>query len=91
MYKRQLQAGADGEFRVEVYRYDNGAKLTTNHEYLKPDAGTVIVEATNLANELGAARPTQHAAVGKRGKWLVHVLGPDRARCEAIVRAAAGR
>lgn len=86
-----LKAGAGEAYRVEVYRYDNGAKLTTNYEYLKPDAGTVIVEATNMANELGAARPKTQTAVGKRGKWVVHVMGPERAQCEALVRAAIGR
>ena len=86
-----LNAGDAGEYRVEVYRYDNGAKLTTNYEYLKPDAGTAIVEATNIANELGAARPSTHSAVGKRGKWVVHVMGPNKATCEALVRAAVGR
>ena len=83
-----LYAGGESAYRVEVYRYDNSAKLTTNFEYLKPDAGTAVVEATNLASEFGAAPPTTQTAVGKRGKWVVHVMGPDRAMCEAIVRAA---
>lgn len=83
---RHWQMSVDG-YRVELFQYDNHAKLVKNLEYLKPDAGTVMVEATNLAQQLGAApNPNLPTAVDRKGNWMLLVTGEEKAKCVEIVR-----
>jgi hypothetical protein len=83
---RHWQMTVDG-YRVELFRYDNHAKLVKNLEYLKPDAGSVMVEASNLAQQLGAApNPNLPTAVDRKGDWMLLVQGEDKTKCVEIVR-----
>lgn len=73
------------DYRIDLYRYANEGKIAKNHGYLKPDVGSAIVESMNLAQQLGAA-PSKNlpTAVQRKGMWLFHVRGEDKARCRAL-------
>jgi hypothetical protein len=84
---QQWDFKVDGGYSIEVYRYAESAKLTKNLEYLKTDPGTAIVEVSGIAEQLGA-RPSRDlpSAVGKKGKWMIHVRGEDRGQCGMLVK-----
>ncbi|MEK7793112.1 MAG: hypothetical protein AAB353_01210 [Candidatus Hydrogenedentota bacterium] len=85
--EQQWDFTVDGGYKIEVYRYAKSAKLTKNLEYLKTDPGSAMVEASGLAQNLGA-RPSRDlpSAVGKKGKWMIHVRGEDRGQCGMLVK-----
>lgn len=72
-------------YRIEVYRYDSEGKIAKNREYLKPDPGEKMVEAMNLAQQLGAAESKNlPSAVARKGMWLIHVVGEDESFCNTL-------
>ena len=73
-------------YRVEVLRYTDRGKIANNLVYLKPDAGSLMVESMNIAQSLGATRPTEKSHAGRKGMFIVYVRGPDRSKCETLAR-----
>lgn len=73
--------------QVDVYRYDNEGKLAKQMEYQKPDAGSVIVEAWNLSESLGAAKPkSKPVSVARRGMFMMTATSEDAALRERIIK-----
>ena len=67
-----------GTASVEVYRYENHAKLVKNQEYQKDDAGSIMVEAWNLSESLGAAKnPNPRADTAKKKMFMIVVKCDD--------------
>lgn len=77
-----------GEARVEIYRYEEYAKLVKNIEYQKDDPGSVIVEAWNLSESLGAAKnPNPPVSAVKKGKFMMVVKSFNKELRKQIVVA----
>lgn len=73
-------------YRIEVHFYDSEGAVAKHHEYLKDDAGTVMVQSMGLAQQLGAAKPANlPSEVARRGKWIFYVQGESRDRARELV------
>lgn len=76
------------DIRVEFFRFDDEGKIATQYEYNKPDAGSAIVEAWNLSEKLGAAKPAERSYYPARnGMLLLIVYTEDKALRMQIVKA----
>lgn len=78
----QVNMRVDG-YRVMVMRFGDEGKIVRYLEYAKPDAGSVIVEAWNLSESLGAAKPKNIPSTSARnGMWAITVTSenPDLRR-----------
>jgi hypothetical protein len=72
---------------VDVYRYDDRGAIATQLEYQKPDAGTVIVEAWNLSESLGAAKPKNKPVFPARnGMFMLVITTDDKALGRRVVK-----
>jgi len=68
-----------GEVRVEVYQFDNEGKIAKQLGYQQPDSGQVIVEAWNLSESLGAAKPKNKPVTAVRnGMFMIVITGDDK-------------
>lgn len=72
---------------VSVYRFDSEGKIATQLEYQKPDAGSAIVEAWNISESLGAAKPKNRpSSAGRNGMFMVVSTGEDKSLNQRIVQ-----
>jgi hypothetical protein len=70
---------------VSIFQFDHEGKISTAMEYQKKDAGSVMVESMNLAQNLGAAvrKETPSRAV-RRGMFMLVATGQDQAMVNRI-------
>ena len=72
-------------YRVEVFRYDSEGKIAKHVGNLQQDVGSAFAASMNLREQFGAAPdPNLPSVALRKGKWMVHVVGEDRARCQAL-------
>jgi len=75
------------QYTVELHRYDHEGKIARNVANLQDDAGSVMVEAWNLSEQLGAAQPKSRPMLAARKRmWMILVTGPDKAYCQQLIR-----
>ncbi|MCX5758595.1 MAG: hypothetical protein NTU83_08835, partial [Candidatus Hydrogenedentes bacterium] len=81
----QMTMTVDGAF-VQLSEFDDRGRIAIEFENQKPDAGPVIVEAWNLSEQLGAAKPKNKPCTpAKNGLWLLTVTHEDKALRGRIV------
>jgi len=72
---------------VTVYRFDSEGKIAAQLEYQKPDAGSAMVEAWNISESLGAAKPKNRpSSAGRNGMFMIVSTGEDKALNQRIVQ-----
>lgn len=76
---------------VMIYRFDNEGKIAAQLEYQKPDAGSVMVEAWNISESLGAAKPkNKPCSAGRNGMFMITATSEDTATNAKIVQVFKG-
>ena len=75
------------QYTIELHRYDHEGKIVRNVANLQDDGGSVMVEAWNLSEQLGAAHSRNRPMLAARKRmWMILVTGPDRAYCQQLIR-----
>lgn len=71
--------------RVELYLFDDRGKIAKQVEYNRPTAGDAMVEAWNISESLGAAKPTATQTGAERnGMYMLVVTSEDKALRQRI-------
>ena len=71
---------------VSIYRYDHVGKSAKPAEYLKPDPGSAMVEAWNLSESLGAAKPPpQRTFAARNGMYMLTVTSEKKELRDRII------
>jgi hypothetical protein len=77
--------------QVDVLRFDDEGKIATQLEYQKPDVGSAIVEASGLAESLGAAKPKNKPVLALRnGMYMALITHEDKTLRERIGKVFKG-
>lgn len=83
----EMHMTVDGA-QVQLSEFADEGKIAMQYEYAKPDAGSAVVEAWNLSEQLGAAKPKNKPCTPARnGMWLLVVTHEDKALRERIIGA----
>jgi len=73
----QVNMIVDGA-QVSIYRFDNEGEIATQLEYQKTDSGSAMVEAWNLSESLGAAKPkSKPVSAGRNGLFMITVASDN--------------
>jgi len=71
---------------IELYRYDDRGKIAKQVEFQKKDAGSVMVEAWNLSEKLGAAKPASTpSSAARNGMSMVVITSEDAALRQQVI------
>lgn len=73
-------------YLVNLYRYKSEGKIAKQLEFQRPDAGSVVVEAWNLSERLGAAKSRNiPTSAGRNGMFMVTVQSENSEFRRAVV------
>lgn len=86
----QLSLRVEG-YPVNVYQFDSEGPIAKQLEFQKPDAGSVVVEAWNLSERLGAAKPKNiPTSAARNGMFMLTVQSEDAGLRRRVVEIFKG-